>query len=79
MRLLRRKLAQAGLSFSDLVAGLQAELARSYLQEMPVRDVAELLGYHDASTFRRAFLRWTGHTPNDYRKGVARAFARQTP
>lgn len=67
-RSLRRRLAQAGLSFADLLASLRADLARNYLRDMPVRDVAELLGYHDPSTFRRAFRRWTGQTPQDFRR-----------
>lgn len=65
-RSLRRRLAATGVSFSDLTAQVQADLARSYLGTMPVRDVAELLGYHDASTFRRAFRRWTGETPSNF-------------
>lgn len=65
-RSLRRKLADAGLSFTDLIAQARVDLARSYLPTMPVRDVAELLGYHDPSTFRRAFRRWTGETPFDF-------------
>lgn len=65
-RSLRRKLQQSGMNFTGLVSELRAELARSYLAEMPVRDVAELLGYHDPSTFRRAFRRWTGVSPRDY-------------
>ncbi|MGN6310713.1 MAG: AraC family transcriptional regulator ligand-binding domain-containing protein [Xanthobacteraceae bacterium] len=65
-RSLRRKLQQSGVNFTNLVGELRAELARAYLAEMPVRDVAELLGYHDPSTFRRAFRRWTGITPHDY-------------
>lgn len=65
-RTLRRKLARMGLSYTDLLAELRAELARAYLLEMPVRDVADLLGYCDAPTFRRAFRRWTGVTPSDF-------------
>ena len=71
-RSLRRKLSEAGLSFTDLLAELRSELARNYLREMPVRDVAELLGYHDSSTFRRAFRRWTGTTPGEYLRAVTR-------
>lgn len=65
-RSLRRRLSKMGLSFTALLAELRTELARAYLLEMPVRDVAELLGYCDASTFRRAFRRWTGVTPDSY-------------
>jgi AraC-like DNA-binding protein len=69
-RTLRRKLSHMGLSYTELLAELRAELARAYLLEMPVRDVAELLGYCDASTFRRAFRRWTGATPSAFLAGA---------
>jgi AraC-like DNA-binding protein len=65
-RSLRRRLSKMGWSFTALLAELRTELSRAYLLEMPVRDVAELLGYCDASTFRRAFRRWTGITPDSY-------------
>ena len=68
-RSLRRRLSKAGLTFTALSRELRVELARAYLLEMPVRDVAELLGYCDASTFRRAFRRWTGETPDSYLRG----------
>ena len=67
-RSLRRRLSKMGWSFTALLAELRTELSRAYLLEMPVRDVAELLGYCDASTFRRAFRRWTGITPDSYLK-----------
>lgn len=65
-RSLRRKLARQGVNFTGLLGEQRARLARSYLLEMPVRDVAELLGYHDSSTFRRAFRRWTNMTPTEF-------------
>lgn len=69
-RSLRRKLRQGGSSFTNLSTDLHSELARTYLSEMPVQDVAELLGYHDPSTFRRAFRRWTGLSPGEYRRNL---------
>jgi AraC-like DNA-binding protein len=65
-RSLRRQLNAAGTSFSELTDEIRLKLARSYLLEMPVRDVADLLGYHDPSTFRRAFRRWSGMTPSEF-------------
>jgi AraC-like DNA-binding protein len=73
-RSLRRQLNAAGTSFSELADDIRLKLARTYLAEMPVRDVADLLGYHDPSTFRRAFRRWAGMTPSEFlqKGGVAK-------
>ena len=65
-RTLRRRLRAEGTSFGDQSAKARFELARAYLRGLPVRDVAEMLGYHDASTFRRAFRRWSGSTPAEF-------------
>jgi AraC-like DNA-binding protein len=35
-----------------------------------ISEVAYLLGFFDASTFHRAFKRWTGATPAEYRNSV---------
>jgi len=65
-RTLRRQLRAEGTSFGDQSAKARFDLARAYLRSLPVRDVAEMLGYHDASTFRRAFRRWSGATPAEF-------------
>jgi len=65
-RTLRRRLRAEGTSFEDQCARARLDLARSYLRSLPVRDVADMLGYHDASTFRRAFRRWSGSTPAEF-------------
>ena len=69
-RTLRRRLQAEGTSFGDQYAKARFELARSYLRSLPVRDVAEMLGYHDASTFRRAFRRWSGSTPAKFAASI---------
>jgi AraC-like DNA-binding protein len=64
-RSLRRRLQAAGTSFGRLAAKTRLSLAQSYLKILPVAEVAALLGYHDASTFRRAYQRWRGETPGE--------------
>ena len=58
-------------------ARLSGEEARRYLDD-PSKSVTEitfLLGFTDTSTFTRAFKRWTGRTPNEYRAGAGTAGA----
>ncbi|HEX7776164.1 MAG TPA: AraC family transcriptional regulator ligand-binding domain-containing protein [Parvibaculum sp.] len=65
-RSLRRQLHDEGSTFKQIRESLRLRQAGIYLFEMPVSDVAYLLGYRDLSTFRRAFRRWSGMTPTDY-------------
>lgn len=68
-RTLRRRLRAAGQSFQELVEEARREHAVSYLVETDhsVKEIAGRLGYRDPSNFRRAFQRWTGQTPVEYR------------
>ncbi len=68
-RTLQRKLKDEGTSFMDLLQDTRLQLAQKYLRH-PNRSVVEtayLLGFSEPSTFSRAFKRWTGMAPADYR------------
>jgi len=68
-RTLQRKLKGEGTSFMDLLQDTRLQLARKYLRQ-PNRSVVEtsyLLGFSEPSTFSRAFKRWTGVAPADFR------------
>ena len=68
-RTLQRRLAEQGLSFSRLVDEMRFIKARALIQEREkLTDVATHLGYADAGSFTRAFERWTGMSPLQYRK-----------
>lgn len=69
-RTLKRRLAAQGISFSNLVDRERLEKALVLLRSsrLPIEDVAEQLDYATASTFVRAFHRWTGTTPSAYRR-----------
>lgn len=69
VRSLSRRLSKEGTSFRKLRDETLAELAARYLDndKLSVEVIAELLGYHDSASFRRAFKRWYGVTPKDFR------------
>ncbi|GHD20131.1 AraC family transcriptional regulator [Halioglobus japonicus] len=71
-RTLQRKLKEEGTSFMDLLQDTRLQLAQKYLST-PNRSVVEtayLLGFSEPSTFSRAFKRWTGTAPADFRASV---------
>ncbi|MEM4989362.1 AraC family transcriptional regulator ligand-binding domain-containing protein [Collimonas sp. H4R21] len=71
-RTLRRRLDQYDTSFRALLDAIRQHLAQQYLLDpaLQLSDIAQLLGYSEQSTFNRAFLRWTGSTPNTYRRSI---------
>jgi len=68
-RTLRRKLAEQGTSFRDIVKVLRCEAAKKLLHEthLTVEDIAYSIGFNDTSNFRAAFKKWTGQTPASFR------------
>jgi AraC-like DNA-binding protein len=69
-RTLQRRLMASGTSWRELLESLRREAASAWLQDpaLSVDDVAVLLGYAEASTFHRAFRRWTGQSPGAWRQ-----------
>jgi AraC-like DNA-binding protein len=68
-RTLQRKLKEEGASYMDLLQDTRMQLAKKYLRS-PGRSVVEtayLLGFSEPSTFSRAFKRWSGISPAEYR------------
>ena len=74
-RNLHRKLADEGNSFKELLDSIRHELALGYLEvsNMSIGELTFTLGFVDQSSFSRAFKRWTGMTPSQYRKTWASA------
>jgi AraC-like DNA-binding protein len=68
-RTLRRRLADCGLSFRQLRHDLLRSCAEQMLRDdrLPVAEVSYLLGYAEPSNFHRAFRRWTGFSPGEWR------------
>lgn len=72
-RTLQRRLMAAGTGFRALCEEARRDLAGRYLTEgaMSLGEIAFRLGFDDANSFFRAFRRWTGMTPGDYRRAAA--------
>jgi AraC-like DNA-binding protein len=66
---LRRRLEQESTTFSEIVDELRKQLAERHLAEVEptISEVAFLLGFSDVRAFGRAFRRWTGKSPSEYR------------
>ena len=69
-RTLSRTLATEGTSFRRMLDQLRRELANRYLADdrASIGEVAFLLGFSELSAFHRAFKRWTGETPGEFRR-----------
>ena len=67
---IQRELAEQGLTYKDAIEVTRQSLARMYLDQhqLPLTEIALLLGYSELSAFTRAFTRWTGISPRAYRK-----------
>jgi AraC-like DNA-binding protein len=68
-RSLSRKLRQDGVPFVRILDEFRRALAEHYLseRELPISQIAWLLGYREVSSFTHAFRRWTGTTPRQFR------------
>lgn len=66
---LQRQLANEGINFQQLRDETRRCLAEDYIRanELSLSQIAYLLGFSDQSNFSRAFKRWTGKSPRDYR------------
>lgn len=74
-RTLRRRLENESTSFREIVDEVKNVLACKYLEttELTVEEIAHLLGYSEAVSFRRAFIRLNEKTPNEYRQDKAQS------
>jgi len=68
-RTLQRKLAEANTTYLQLVDDTRKDLALRYIEDprRSVTDITFSLGFSQPSAFTRAFKRWTGQSPSDYR------------
>ena len=71
-RTLSRRLADEGTSFRDILDAVRRESACALLNDrsLSVGDIAFFLQYSEPAAFHRAFRRWTGQTPRDFRAAL---------
>lgn len=67
---LRRKLADEGTRFRTILNDTRRDLAMTYIRdtELAFGEIAYLLGFASAEAFQRAFKRWNGQTPGEFRR-----------
>jgi AraC-like DNA-binding protein len=69
VRTLQKRLEGEGVVFSDLLKDIRQRLARRYLRECySVEEITYMLGFSEPSVFRKAFKKWSGVTPGEYRQ-----------
>lgn len=74
-RTLQRRLKDQGVVFNDVLDAMRFRAAKAYLAQGDIAgtEIAYLLGFAEQSSFNRAFKRWSGQTPTEYRRrGLSR-------
>lgn len=68
-RSLQRKLGEQGMSFTQLLEETRRDLSRDYVRDPQhsFNEIAFLLGFAEPGNFSRAFKRWYGKSPSQYR------------
>jgi len=68
-RNLQFKLAAQGTSYQEILDITRQELALAYIEQrrLAITEIAYLLGFTDSANFTRAFRRWTGKSPSEFR------------
>jgi AraC-like DNA-binding protein len=74
-RTLQRRLHDEGTTYRDALDEARRAMSFEYLraQHMSIAEVAFLTGFSETSAFQRAFKRWTGQTPREYRSRATAA------
>lgn len=69
-RSLGRQLKQANSSYQIILSDVKSERAANLLcnTKLPIEEIANRVGFSDGANFRRAFVKWTGVPPSEFRK-----------
>jgi AraC-like DNA-binding protein len=69
-RTLQRKLNEQGTTFKTILTEVRKDLACKYIydRKLTLTEISFMLGFSEMSSFSRAFKRWTGESPKEFRK-----------
>ncbi|WOX06813.1 AraC family transcriptional regulator [Microbulbifer pacificus] len=69
LRNLQRKLQERGTSFKEILEHTRKKLALEYMDQshLSLGEIGYLVGFASVANFNRAFKRWTGSTPGEFR------------
>ena len=69
---LRRKLKEEDTAYQSLVDEMRRDVALSYMKntDLTFGEISYLLGFSTPGAFQRAFKRWSGQTPGEFRKSL---------
>lgn len=71
-RTLYNKLESAGTTYREVLDDTRRSLAEEYIrQDLPIYEIAYLIGFSDTANFSRAFKKWTGQSPVEFRQANA--------
>ncbi len=72
LRAAQRLAAMHGTTVQELIDNVRESRAKEFLRDdhMDISSIALLLGYSDDRAFRRAFQRWAGLSPTEYRNAL---------
>ncbi len=81
VRTFQRRLAASGRTYKKLVDEVRLAEARRALaaSKVPLKAIAFELGFAEQASFTRAFRRWTGQSPSEYRKRQRRLNSEARP
>jgi AraC-like DNA-binding protein len=74
-RTLQRRLEEEGTTFQEVLDEVRSEAAEGYLADSSIScaEIGYLLGFSEPAAFHRAFRRWRGVTPREYRSRIRSA------
>ncbi len=71
-RTLTRRLNEEGVRFDEVRRDVQYRRAKELLSatQLTINEIAPLIGFDNGSNFTRAFVKWSGYTPSEFRRRI---------